>query len=115
MSSENKLESKPDINLINTLENVSIFARANDNELQALAEISERKHINRGQIIIQAGDTATMLYILLRGRLLVFSGDDPIAEIAPVRIRPPSKYWLRYIVCQSASMRIGSSPMRNSR
>ena len=36
------------------------------------------------------------------------------AEIAAVSTRPPSKYWLRYISCQSAPARNGSRPRRNS-
>ena len=38
-----------------------------------------------------------------------------MAEIAAVSTRPPSKYWLRYISCQSAPIRNGSRPIRNSR
>ena len=38
-----------------------------------------------------------------------------IAEIAAVSVRPPSKYWLRYISCQRAPRAIGSFPIKNSR
>ena len=38
-----------------------------------------------------------------------------IAEMAAVSTRPPSKYWLRYISCQSAPILRGSFPTRNSR
>ena len=39
--------------------------------------------------------------------------DGRIAEIAPARMRPPSKYWPRYISCHSRPIGMGSRPIRN--
>ena len=38
-----------------------------------------------------------------------------MAEIAAVRTRPPSKYWLRYISCQSAPIRERVAPDAGTR
>ena len=84
MSSENRGFNPADQALIDMLAHVPIFSRASQGELQALAANARRQRVIRGETLISAGEDADILYIVLRGRLLVFFADNrPIAEIEP--------------------------------
>jgi NTE family protein len=84
MSSENRGFNPADQALIDMLAHVPIFSRASQGELQALAANARRQRVIRGETLIRAGEDADILYIVLRGRLLVFFADNrPIAEIEP--------------------------------
>ena len=69
--------------LLKTLHCVPVFTNAVTGDLDALIDNTTRKTLTRGEHLIDAGDEADALYIVLRGRLLVFSNGKPIAEIEP--------------------------------
>ncbi len=68
---------------MNTLRKISLFSRASETELTALAQHALIKTVRRTARLIQAGDVSDKLYIILRGHFVVQAGEKTIAEIGP--------------------------------
>jgi CRP/FNR family cyclic AMP-dependent transcriptional regulator len=73
---------------INALKNCVLFTGFSDQQLSALAELSEGEHLEGGQVIFAQDDPADRLYVLLSGRVAIrFKPHDgemlTVTEIAP--------------------------------
>ena len=65
------------------IDNVSIFSElSSEHQQQIIAQMTDLT-IQSGQILIKEGEEADTLFFLLQGRLIVFAGEKPIAEISP--------------------------------
>jgi NTE family protein len=69
-------------NLISLLQTVQGFSTLNEEILKQMAGAAEYHIVARGEMLIKEGELVDNLYIVLKGRFIVFSGKTPIAEIS---------------------------------
>ena len=69
------------------LEQVPLFSGLDADELEAIERLAVRKHYLRNTILIEQGDEANTLYLLVSGRVKIYMGDDArevvLREIGP--------------------------------
>lgn len=70
-------------NIILSLQHVPLFSELDDQVLEKIARICTTVTLARGEQLIAQGEEASDFFILIHGRLTVFSDDTPIAEVAP--------------------------------
>jgi len=61
---------------------LSIFSELSAEHQQQIISLSTNISIDAGQTLLTEGEPANNLYFLIQGRLIVFSGEKPIAEIS---------------------------------
>ena len=69
--------------MLANLRNVPVFSRLDDEVVEKIASICTTRRLSRGERLIAEGEKASNFFIVIHGRFTVFSGDMPIAEIAP--------------------------------
>ncbi len=67
---------------VKLLRNVQSLRALDSNVLEQIARIAELRNVERGETLIQEGQLADTLYIVLKGRFVVLVGKGPIAEIS---------------------------------
>ena len=71
------------------LERVGIFSRASVTVKNTLARRAVRRAIAPGSTLVRQGSSSTTVYVLVRGRVQVYRGGDPLlVEGAPVILDP---------------------------
>jgi len=68
--------------ILSLLRNVDGFHELDQAVLEKMVDVAAYRSIARGEVLIREGDQADNLYIVLKGRFVVLSGQSPIAEIA---------------------------------
>lgn len=63
------------------LEQVRLFAGLSDGELEAIESLAVRKHYRRNTIIMEYGDEANTLFLIMAGRVKVYRLGDHDKEI----------------------------------
>ena len=74
------VENAPDA--IETLRAVPVFSDLETQVLAKILSVAERRQIGSESLLIQRGDPASDLFIVLRGRFAVMGPSGPIAEIS---------------------------------
>lgn len=67
---------------IDRLRAVPVFSELEPQVLAQILDVAERRQIGSGDLLIQRGDPASDLFIVLRGRFAVLGPSGPIAEIS---------------------------------
>jgi CRP-like cAMP-binding protein len=71
------------------LEHVGIFSRASVTVKNALAHKAVRRCVGPGSTLIRQGSSSTTVYVLVKGRVQVYRGSDPLlVKGAPVILDP---------------------------
>lgn len=68
--------------IVRLLRDIDGFSALEPEALAQMAEVADYRDVARGDVLIKEGDPASNLFIVLKGRFVVLSGDTPIAEIA---------------------------------
>lgn len=68
--------------------NISIFAGLKEDELQAIEALAQTRHMGRGSVVIQEGDSSSSLYLLLDGRVKVYVSDSEGKEFILDTLEP---------------------------
>ncbi len=63
------------------LENVALFSTLSDDQRDAIACHTVRKKYRKDTIIIECGDTANTLYVIVKGQVKIYIADDDGREI----------------------------------
>jgi len=66
-----------------SLSSISIFSTLTSDHQQRIISKTTHLSIKAGQTLIKEGEEANALFFLLQGRLIVYAGKKPIAEISP--------------------------------
>ena len=61
---------------------VPVFSELEPKVLGQILDVAERRHVSSGALLIQRGDPASDLFIVLGGRFAVLGPSGPIAEIS---------------------------------
>lgn len=67
---------------ISLLRSVEGFGALDEAILAKMAAVAQQRHVPRGEVLIEEGQPADNLYIVLRGRFVVLVGQSAIAEIS---------------------------------
>lgn len=65
-----------------SLNSFSIFSELSPDHRQQIIAQTTQLSISAGQTLLKEGDEADTLFFLQQGRLIVYSGEKPIAEIS---------------------------------
>ncbi len=70
-----------DIELINVLKGINIFANLTDQQIGKMIDASKLKDFKQGDVIIKTGDQSTSIYLVISGELEVQNSIQQLATI----------------------------------
>lgn len=71
---------RPDVD---ELRSITLFADLEDDQLQDIAKLAERRELSAGDMIIDQGDYGDSFFVIVKGRGLVYIGETYVASVGP--------------------------------